>query len=73
MNPQPFPNEEPRHVSDEELPELDEVTSVETERNSNEEPRHTSDEELKELQASTSAERETLINVSLQLEFLPSG
>ena len=55
-----FPDdEEPRHVSDEEIQELEAGTSEESEKSSNnEEPRRISDEEMKELDTSTSAEIE---------------
>ena len=50
-------DEEPRHVSDEEIQELEAGTSAKSEKSSNnEEPRYVSDEEMKELDTSTSAE-----------------
>ena len=52
-------NEEPRHVSDEEIQELEAGTSAESEkRSNNEEPRCVSNEEMKELDTSISAETE---------------
>ena len=49
----------PRHVSDEEIQELEAGTSAESERSSNnEEPRHVSDEEMKEIDTRTSTETE---------------
>ena len=41
-----LPNEESRHVSDEEIQELEADTSAESENSNNEEPRCVSDEEM---------------------------
>ena len=52
-------DEELRHVSNEEIQELEAGTSAESEKSSNnEEPRHISDEETKEIDTNTFAETE---------------
>ena len=52
-------DEEPRHLSDEEIQELEAGTCAESEKSSNnEEPRRLSDEEMKELDTSISVETE---------------